>query len=300
MAGYRVVSAYSLGGSDVFRSPVLIGSSLWLLKQGGAAGQQFYEIDTVTMTGLSVGGGDGLTRVRMAYDGTNFWTSTLINRFYRNVVAGFASTFFTGNIIQYTNGSGVCFDGTDLFTTRNNTPFTLIKVSQSTGAQLSTLTFASRMGELISSDGSIWAPLVNSASVERVDSATMTATSIAVGTGPFGIVAGGGSIWVNNGSNSTVSRIDPSTNTVSATITVPGTNSGDSIGFYDDKCWVRGNASSGRLYSIDLANNIVDELPSAVTTGFISDGSFLYAVRPTSVDKIGLAGGIFTDGASHL
>jgi len=37
-----------------------------------------------------------------------------------------------------------------------------------------------------------------------------------------------------------------------------------------------------------------------VTTGFISDGSFLYVVRATSVDKIGKAGGIFTDGASHL
>jgi YVTN family beta-propeller protein len=300
MAGYRVVSAYSLGGSNVFRSPVLIGSSLWLLKQGGAAGQQFYEIDTVTMTGLSVGGGDGLTRVRMAYDGTNFWTTTSINRFYRNVVAGFASTFFTGNIIQYRNGRGVCFDGTDLFVTRNDTPFTLIKVSQSTGAQLSTLTFGSQMGELISSDGSIWAPLVNSASVQRVDSATMTATSIAVGTGPFGVVAGGGSIWVNNQNGPSVSRIDPSTNTVSATITVPGTQNDDVIGFFDDKCWVKGNASGGRLYSIDLANNIVDELPSGTTTGFISDGSFLYVVRATSVDKIGKAGGIFTDGAAHL
>lgn len=290
MAEYKVVGTYSLGGSDVFRSPVLIGSSLWVLKQTGAAGQQFYEIDTATMTELSFGGGDGLSRSRMAYDGTNFWTTTTINRFYRNVVAGFASTFFTGNIIPYRNGSGICFDGTDLFTTRDDTPFTFIKVSQSTGAQLSTITFGSAMGELIASDGSIWAPLINSASVERVDPSAMTSTSISVGTGPFGVVAGGGSIWVNNGSGSTVSRIDPSTNTVSATITVPGTNSGDSIGFFDNKCWVRGNASSGRLYSIDLSNNIVDELPSVGTTGFISDGSFLYVVQPTSIDKIGKLG----------
>jgi YVTN family beta-propeller protein len=300
MAGYKIVGAFSIGGSDVFRSPVLIGSSLWVLKQSGAAGQQFYEIDTASMTGLSFGGGDGLTRSRMAYDGTNFWTSTAINRFYRNVVSGFASTFFTGNLIPYSGGSGICFDGTDLFTTRNDTPFTLIKVNQSTGAQVSTLTFASRMGELIFSDGSIWAPLVNSASVERVDSATMTSTSIAVGTGPFGVVAGGGSIWVNNGSGSTVSRIDPSTNTVSATITVPGSNSGDSIGFFDNKCWVRGDASSGRLYSIDLSNNIVDQFALGVATGFVSDGSFLYVVRATSVDKVGNVGGIFTDGAKHL
>ena len=290
MASYKVLGAYSIGGSDVFRSPVLIGSSLWVMKQQAAFGQQFYEIDTASMTQLSNGGGDGSTKTRMAYDGTNFWTTTGINRFTRNVVSTFAITNFTGNITPYRDGLGVCFDGTDLFTSRNLATFRLIKVSQSTGAQLSTLIVSSRMGELIASDGSIWVPLVDGASVERVDSATMTATSIAVGTGPVGIVAGGGSIWVNNGSGSTVSRIEPSTNTVSATITVPGTNSGDSIGFYDDKCWVRGNASSGRLYSIDLANNIVDELPSGGTTGFISDGSFLYVVRPTSVDKIGKLG----------
>lgn len=290
MAGYKVVGAYSIGGSDVFRSPVLIGSSLWVLKQTGVAGQQFYEIDTASMTNLSFGGGDGVSRSRMAYDGTNFWTTTTFNRFYRNVVAGLASTFFTGNIIPYRNGSGICFDGTDLFTTRDDTPFTLIKVSQSTGAQLSTITFASRMGELISSDGSIWAPQPNAASVQRVDPSAMTATSIAVGTGPFGVVAGGGSIWVNNQNGPSVSRIDPSANTVSATITVPGTQNDDVIGFFDDKCWVRGNASSGRLYSIDLANNIVDELPSGVTSGFVSDGSFLYVVRPTSIDKIGKLG----------
>jgi hypothetical protein len=92
MAGYKVVGAFSIGGSDVFRSPVLIGSSLWVLKQSGAAGQQFYEIDTASMTGLSFGGGDGLSRSRMAYDGTNFWTSTAINRFYRNVVSGYLGT----------------------------------------------------------------------------------------------------------------------------------------------------------------------------------------------------------------
>ncbi|HEY8775379.1 MAG TPA: hypothetical protein VIM33_02740, partial [Gaiellaceae bacterium] len=56
--------------------------------------------------------------------------------------------------------------------------------------------------------------------VTRIDLASRSEATIAVGHGPTGIAVGGGAVWVANSDDGTIMKIDPAQRRVVATIRV--------------------------------------------------------------------------------
>jgi YVTN family beta-propeller protein len=134
----------------------------------------------------------------------------------------------------------------------------------------------------VSGTGAVTAPS-NATSAPATPAGTVT--SIPVGAGPFGIVAGAGSIWVPNLGDGTLMRIDPTTNRVVATIAIGATPVDPNtmivpsmaVAATDTAIWVTRTAAdqaSGAAYELlrlDPATNaIVATIPLAYQPDFLA------------------------------
>jgi YVTN family beta-propeller protein len=100
-------------------------------------------------------------------------------------------------------------------------PARLARIDLVSGKRQRTRFEADFSGDLAAGAGSIWATLVDTDQLVRIDPRTWNVTTIAVGREPNGIVSSRGSIWVANRTSSTVSRVDPRTGRVKDEIEVP-------------------------------------------------------------------------------
>jgi YVTN family beta-propeller protein len=112
---------------------------------------------------------------------------------------------------------------------------------------------------VVAGAGGIWVAYGDSG-VARIDPNTnRVAAKIQVGRDPVGITFASGSVWVANRADGTVARIDPATNQVVATVSVGGNPFLIAAGA--DSVWVT-NSASGEVARIDPATNrIVARIP---------------------------------------
>jgi virginiamycin B lyase len=105
---------------------------------------------------------------------------------------------------------------------------------------------------VVAGAGSIWVAYGDD-HVARIDANTnQVAAKIQVGRDPVGITFASGSVWVANRGDGTVARIDPGTNQVSATVAVGGQPFMIAAGA--GSVWVT-NSASGEVTRIDPATN---------------------------------------------
>jgi YVTN family beta-propeller protein len=308
MAGYKVVGAFSIGGSDVFRSPVLIGSSLWVLKQQWRLGNSFTKLTLLTMTD-SVATVAALLHHRAVWLTTaqTFGHTTAINRFSPVDPSALTETSFggsTGGFNNFREAEGIAFDGSDLWVAnyRNDgTNHPLLGYDPFTQAGVYSNNFSSDNFGVHWDGTHIWVSDTGADVVRKIDptAGTILAT-VTVGDKPEAVTSGAGSVWVGNETSNDVSRIDTATNTVTATISAPSGAAVRTVHFAFGLCWFGGSSS---LFGIDPATNTVTVTVASVEAKeIISDATYLYCLEPTQnrMTKIGRLGGIFTDGAKHL
>jgi streptogramin lyase len=166
-------------------------------------------------------------------------------------------------------------------------------------------------GNLALGAGSVWLSQYLAKQIVRFDASALTLqATIATTNNPTYLDFAFNDLWItaeNSGAGfpSTVERIDTSTNTVSASIAVTGklpqVIQSDGSGM-----WV--GDSTREFYRINPSTNVVVASITYTTAGTSlgmtvdSNGKMWASIAATTntVNRFDLAGGIFTDGASHL
>lgn len=200
------------------------------------------------------------------------------------------------------------FDGTYVFA-KNYSANTVKRIDPTTNTVTGTYTTTSFAYGLATGSGSVWVSAGSGVnSIERVDPATMTSTAtISVAQYPYGLHYAFGSLWAGISNTSMdIIRINPSTNAVIATIAA-GASGAISYTIRSDSTavWVARTGTNAMLRIDPTSNTLTDTL---LTTGGVApDGigvdttyNKVWVSYSSAINRIDLAGGIFTDGASHL
>jgi DNA-binding beta-propeller fold protein YncE len=200
------------------------------------------------------------------------------------------------------------FDGTYIFA-KNFSANTVKRIDPTTNTVTGTYTTTNFAYGLATGDGSVWVSAGSGVnSIERVDPATMLSTAtIATAQYPYGLHYAFGSLWAGvSTATMDVIRINPSTNAVTATIAAgAGGNIPYVIRSDNTAIWVARTGTNAMLRIDPTTNTLTDTLlttGSAAPDGIGVDTTYnkVWVSYSSQINRIDLAGGIFTDGASHL
>ena len=157
--------------------------------------------------------------------------------------------------------------------------------------------------------GSVWISAGGGANtISRVDPSTLTASAtISTTDYPIGLAYAFGSLWAGtSGASTDVIRIDPSTNTITNTITLSGAGPTPYYLEADSTAvWVAVTGTQTMKRIDPTTNTVTDTLlttGSQAPTGIGVDTTYnkVWVSYSSAINRIDLAGGIFTDGAAHL
>lgn len=290
----------SVGVGVLPRSIVYGSSSLWVANYTSGTVSRVDPVAlsvTATITGLATA--DAIT-----YAFGSAWVS------HGNNVSRLdpATNSITATIGMASSSVELVFDGSYVFA-KNFGANQTQRIDPTTNTITATYYSTNFSYGLATGSGSVWVATGSATnSIERVDPATMASTAtIATAQYPYGLHYAFGSLWAGISTTTMdVIRIDPSTNTVTATIAAGAAGNIPYMVRSDSSAvWVARTGTNAMLRIDPTTNTLTNTL---LTTGSNApDGvgvdttyNKVWVSYSSAINRIDLAGGIFTDGAAHL
>jgi streptogramin lyase len=281
--------------------------TVWSATYGGGG---VYRYDPVTgaVVGNIATGGDC---VDVVYAFGSAWvTHGSLPGFARQNVSRIdpATNTITATITIGSDMNRLAFDGNYVFATLfNSGVYRIYRIDPATNTTTGFYA-AGSFGSINTAAGSVYMTQPALGTVLRVDPSTLALqATITTGDWPADLVYAFGDVWVSvqdqvGPSNPTIQRISTSTNAVTASIAVTG--SPDIIRANSTDIYF-GDTTSRNTYRVNPSTNAVEFIISnsanSGPNGMCIDASDkVWVSTGYLTNRIDLAGGIFTDGASHL